>query len=266
MAGFVCKLCGRAFVRSQTLTYYRRKLHPLKPNHPDADFNTLTNATVTRGQFSNPYADGNTIIQNDDELNLEQRQREVFPNAGAPLGDITEPFFQHADWEPLAPFETIEQWQLCRTVVEENIGQGMCDRMLQRHLFVPNAKISSAKQLREFVAALGADGLDCPWKESEIEVDGRGTPFWYRDPLAAIRYILGHIPFKEDLHYVPVRERAANGKRLYSEMWTGDWSWHMEVCAAKSPKYSDNCSDNDTDYAVSSRRRYPTVRRWSHSF
>ena len=223
MAGFVCKLCGRAFVRSQALTYHRRKLHPLKPNHPDADFDTPTNATVTKGQFSDPYAGGNTIIQNDDELNLEQRQREVFPNAGAPLGDITEPFFQHADWEPLAPFETIEQWQLCRTVVEENIGQGMCDRMLQRYLFVPNAKISSAKQLREFVAALGADGLDCPWQESEIEVDGRRTPFWYRDPLAAIRYIIGHIPFKEDLHYAPVRERAANGERLYSEMWTADW-------------------------------------------
>ena len=108
MAGFVCKLCGRAFVRSQALTYHRLKLHPLKPNHPDADFDTPIKATVNKGQFSDPYAGGNTIIQNDDELNLEQRQREVFPNAGAPLGDITEPFFPHADWEPLAPFETIE--------------------------------------------------------------------------------------------------------------------------------------------------------------
>ena len=96
---------------------------------------------------------------------------------GAPHGDIIKPFFQHADWEPLAPFVTIEQWQLCRTVVEANIGQGMCDRMLQRYLFVPNAKISSPKQLREFVGALGADGLDCPWQESEIEIDGRRTPF-----------------------------------------------------------------------------------------
>ena len=146
MAGFVCKLCGHAFVRSQALTYYRRKLHPLKPNHLDADFDTLTNATVTKGQLSDPSAAGNTIIHNNEELNLEQWQRIVFLNAGALLGDITEPFFQHADWEPLAPFATIEQWQLCRTVVEENIGQGMCDRMLQRYLFVPNAKISSAKQ------------------------------------------------------------------------------------------------------------------------
>ena len=81
----------------------------LKPNHPAADFDTSTNATVTKGQFSDPYAGGNTIIQNEDELNHKQRQREVFPNVSTPLSEITVPFLQHGDWEPLAPFETIEQ-------------------------------------------------------------------------------------------------------------------------------------------------------------
>ena len=262
MATFGCKLCGRAFAKRQALTYHRRKAHRIWPN---ADRDAPTNAT-TENQSGHAYADGNTIIHNEDELELELQQREVFPNAGRPLGDTVESFFQYAHWEPLAPFETIEQWRLCRTIVEENIGQGKCDRMLQRDLFVPNAKISNAKQLCKLVAALEADGLGCPWQESGIEVEGRRTPYWHRDPLAAIKFILGHIPFDEDLCYAPVRERAANGERLYSEMWTGDWWWRTQVCAAKSPKYSDNCSDNDTDYAVSSRRRYPTVRRWSHSF
>jgi hypothetical protein len=239
MAGFVCKLCGRAFAKGQALTYHRRKIHRVQPN---AARDAPTNATTMN---QSPYADGNTIIHNEDELELEQQQCEVFPNAGAPLGDAVEPFFQHADWEPLAPFETIQQWRLCRTIVEENIGQGQCDRMLQRDLFDPNAKISNAKQLRKLVAALAADGLDCPWQESGIEVEGRRTPYWHRDPLAAIKYILGHIPFKDDLCYTPVHERAANGERLYSEMWTGDWWWHTQVCAVKFFKCSDNCSDND---------------------
>ena len=69
--------------------YYPRKLHPLKTNHPDADFDPPTNVAVTKGQFSDLYAGGNTIIQNDNELSIEQRQREVFPNTGVSLGDIT---------------------------------------------------------------------------------------------------------------------------------------------------------------------------------
>ena len=231
MADFVCKLCGRAFAKSRALTYHCRKLHRVQPNPPNAERDTPTNATVIEDQFGDPYAGlgGNTIIQNDDEYELEQQQREVFPNAGVSLGDAVELFFQHADWEPLAPFETIEQWRLCRTVVEEDIGQRMCDRMLQRDIFVPNAKISNAKQLNKLVAALGADGLDCPWQENWIEIEGRTTPFWYRNPLSGIRYILGHTPFKEDLCYAPVRERASNGERLYSEMWTGDWWWRTQV-------------------------------------
>jgi len=48
----------------------------------------------------------------------------VFPNAGPPIDDIVcITSFELDNWDPLAPFTTPKQWQLCRSIVDTNVGK-----------------------------------------------------------------------------------------------------------------------------------------------
>ena len=92
-----------------------------------------------------------------------------------------------------------------RTIVEENISKGKMDRMIQQGLFVENAQARNTDQLRKLLVAMQAtDGLSSEWQEATIDIEGISTPYWYRDPIAAMSYILGHPPFKDYLCYAPI--------------------------------------------------------------
>jgi hypothetical protein len=41
------------------------------------------------------------------------------------------------------------------------------------------------------------DELGCGWEESSFKIEGKATPFAYRNSIAAVRYILGHPPFTD---------------------------------------------------------------------
>jgi hypothetical protein len=73
------------------------------------------------------------------------------------------------------------------------------------------------------------DGLVCGWEESSVNIEGKATPFWYRNPIAAVRYILGHPPFKDHLSYAAVKQMDSSGERIYAEMWTADWWWQTQA-------------------------------------
>jgi|ERR1700761_1746892 len=51
---------------------------------------------------------------------------------------------------------------------------------------------------------------------------------WMRDPLECIKDLIGNPLFKKVMKYKPERHWR-RGKRVYSEMWTGDWWWKMQV-------------------------------------
>ena len=129
----------------------------------------------------------------------------------------------------------VDQWHLCRTLVENSFSKVKTDRMIQRGLIVENAQARNTEQLRSLLIDMQAtDGLSSEWQEATMDIEGTSTPYWYRDPIAAISYILGHPPFKDYLCYAPIRDRDASGERLYSEMWTGDWWWRTQVCQSQS--------------------------------
>ena len=54
---------------------------------------------------------------------------------------------------------------------------------------------------------------------------------WHRDPVECIRELLGNPAFKNELQYKPVKiyRNADYTNREYSEMWTGDWWWEIQV-------------------------------------
>jgi hypothetical protein len=53
----------------------------------------------------------------------------------------------------------------------------------------------------------------------------------YRDPLAAIRALLGNPAYAKDIVYVPkkVFSDSERKNRVYNEMWTGKWWTGVQV-------------------------------------
>jgi len=85
-------------------------------------------------------------------------------------------------------------------------------------------------QLYQFIADMEKmDRLGCRREESSMNIEGKATPFWYRNPIAAIQYILGHLPFKHQLLYAPVKQMNCNGEGIFAEMWTADWWWKTQA-------------------------------------
>ena len=50
----------------------------------------------------------------------------------------------------------------------------------------------------------------------------------HRDILGAIRFLIGHPPFANDLAYAPIRQYNDNGSRIYTEMHTANWWWETQ--------------------------------------
>jgi hypothetical protein len=112
--------------------------------------------------------------------------------------------------------------------VDTNLGKTKLNNILKWRLIVPDANAKNPHKLYQLIAKMeGMDGLVCGWVESSDNGEGKATPFWYRNPIAAGQYILCHPSFKDHLLYAPVEQMHSSVKRIYAEMWTADWWWKM---------------------------------------
>ena len=67
------------------------------------------------------------------------------------------------------------------------------------------------------------------WFEGHVEDGQRTLPFFHRDILDCVRYLLRHIAYRDDLVYVLCREYNRGGQRIYAEMHTANWWWDVQV-------------------------------------
>ena len=76
------------------------------------------------------------------------------------------------------------------------------------------------------------------WQKAEVAVGVRGSEraprthlLRHRCPLAAVRFLLGHHGFKDDLVYAPYRMVTKDDppRRIYGEMASGDWWWKTQA-------------------------------------
>ena len=51
----------------------------------------------------------------------------------------------------------------------------------------------------------------------------RTLPFFFRNVLDSVRYLLWQIAYHDKLVYAPRREYDQTGQRIYAEMHTADW-------------------------------------------
>ena len=221
MQSFICTLCGRVFSRQSGLTRHccstHARLHPYSSNLSASD--------------GLDYELADDILRFHDDTLSQPPETEIFPNAGAPIDDTVRVHsFDHDDRDPLAPFATAQKWQLCHSIVDTNLGKTKLNNILKRRLIVPDANAKNPDQLYELIADMEEmDGRVCGWEESSVNIEGKATPFWYRNPIAAVQYILAHPPFKDHLSYAPVKHINSSGECIYVEMWTADRWWKMQA-------------------------------------
>lgn len=67
-----------------------------------------------------------------------------------------------------------------------------------------------------------------PMNPEELEL-------WRRDPVECVKELISNPAFINDIQYVPEKHYTDNTRtnREYSEMWTADWWWDIQVRPCK---------------------------------
>ena len=71
--------------------------------------------------------------------------------------------------------------------------------------------------------------------------------FWHRDPLAVLQEIFENEDLAQSCVWEPVKQYNSEGERVYTDMYTGDWWWRLQVTwlGRVGPKGSPNCLDQE---------------------
>jgi hypothetical protein len=71
--------------------------------------------------------------------------------------------------------------------VDTNLGKTKLNNILKRRLIVPDGNATNPDQLYQLIADMEEmDGLVCAWEDSSVNIEGKATPFWYWNPIAAV--------------------------------------------------------------------------------
>jgi Plavaka transposase len=119
------------------------------------------------------------------------------------------------------------------------VGQGKIRRLFKEEeeapIFHSEAKF---KSLGEMFSLIDNITYDLPWTEDTIQVPTnilggekkfyKEFKFYYRNALDCVRALFGEPTMKEHMDYFPKRVFDEEGRRLYSEMSTGDWWWRIQ--------------------------------------
>ncbi|KAH8145068.1 uncharacterized protein LAJ45_10191 [Morchella importuna] len=135
---------------------------------------------------------------------------------------------------PWHPFNSAYEFRMARYFILSKASQGNIDSFF---LHAPSSSGECSyrtgrgfiKRLDEMNDILGK----ASWHHSEVDIGGEKIPYYYRDPMVIVRYLLGQRAFRESLVYAPVVEHNESGERMYGEMHTGDWWWETQVCGDK---------------------------------
>lgn len=186
---------------------------------------------------------------------------------------------------PWYPFESEEEWELAKWLMTSGLSQKKTGEYLKlkkvctlpRNLVLLlidslqvregiNPSFPNNRAFLKYVDALPeGPGWFChPFELKGDEKDDEGQPMreivemWYRDPVECIRELVGNPSFIKQ-GYKPIRvyksfedERYTN--REFSEMWTADWWWKIQV------KRATRFLEQTTDHATGTTS--PPVQRW----
>jgi hypothetical protein len=163
-----------------------------------------------------------------------------YPDAGNPHGDTFD--LDDDEIDPFRPFDSEQEYQLARWAVKHHVTKAATNDLMAIPGMNDVSGATSAYTLFKGVDTVVNDLQMNSWQRKfvsfDMSKDGKKltddelTPFWYRDPVRCIEFLMKQPAYKEDIAYAPSREYNDAGERMYSEINSGDWWWRMQVSTA----------------------------------
>ena len=171
-------------------------------------------------------------------------ESEEFPDAGRTLTSTEleaipgytqpspRPHASDITGSPWYPFVSEREYSLGEWFVKHQISKTAIDEFFNCKWAGRQAEgeFRSTHTLRKKLDLLHSELGPNSWQEKTIEYPGDiQETFFYRDPLACIKYLFRQRIYCDDTIYAPKREYNEEGDRTYSDLYTADWWWELQV-------------------------------------
>ena len=210
-------------------------LHPEGHERQDSDYESdLDSAGSEHNAFIDDIAnvsDTEREIENGTPGSLAGKETQ-YEGSGEAVGDVNR-FEQESDGlsdDPWAPFTSAHGFKLASWFIQNKVSRSQINESFTNGLGNSAlAGYNSMHTLENHLRILDLYSAYLQWFEGQVEDGSRTVPFFYRNVLDCVRYLLCQIAYRDDLVYAPQRENDNSGNRINAEMHTADWRWDVQV-------------------------------------
>jgi len=159
-------------------------------------------------------------------------EQEDYLGAGEAIGEVKEYKEECRDLceSPRAPLASAQGFKLASWFIESKVSKTRINDHLSNGIGNwPSVSYSCMHTLENLLRHLHPYSPYLQWLEGHVEDCQRTIPFFYRNVLHCVRYLLRQIAYLDDLVYAPPCEYDPSGQRIYAEMHTADWWWDVQV-------------------------------------
>jgi hypothetical protein len=194
--------------------------------YQDGRLSTVSNLKVVTYEEATGRLAGTTILTPCGNQELNSNPRPPFETTTSDSESLLRPFESLLDYGVAMFFHR-------RQLTKGDVNDFLHDKAMES--LVSQLSFKNADQWQEKLLET-TNGLSLDnWFSAVVTIDkdiiglsARQYQFYYQDVESVIRFLLGHIPFKDNLVYSPIRVLNENEHRVYTEMHTGDWWWQIQ--------------------------------------
>ena len=204
--------------------------HPLVSGHPDSDYEFDLDPTEYE-RDDDVVQESDTEETNDAAPSPADKPMD-YAGAGEAIGDVNGFEQEYSDLcaDPWAPFTSAHGFKLASWFIQSKVPKSRINEYFSNGLGdTASVGYGSMHTLENHLRSLDPYSPYLQWFEGQVDDGSRCLPFFYRNILDCVRYLLRQIAYRDDLVYAPRREYDSEGQRLYSEMHTADWWWDVQV-------------------------------------
>jgi hypothetical protein len=158
-------------------------------------------------------------------------RREYYEFSGQSYGSVVgeEERIRDLLRNPWYPFRNASEFKLARFFVEANIPWEQIDSFMKASLAPPDVYFSSAYTLRKLLDKMDNSLGPESWNQGDVIFSGTKVPFYFRNPIDCVKYLIRQKAYQSDLIYAP-EKLFEDEERQYGELHTADWWWDTQVC------------------------------------